>query len=91
MDLTLFTTIKVPKCKLGPFEYAQRISKQPTRLLFIGTIINYLPYHLDHFPKDLQVDLEGSSILPTLMLLIIIYRVDLFSLLYRSLFNFITM
>ena len=70
MDIILFTTIKVSKCKFGPFEHNQNISKLLKRLLYIGNITNYLPYLPDPFLRGLEVDLEGSSIFPTLTLLI---------------------
>ena len=86
----LLITIKVSKCKLGPFEYAQSISKQPTKLVYIGNIISYLFFLPDPFPRGLKVDLEGSSTFPTLTLLIHINRLGLFSHLYGYLFNCVT-
>ena len=90
MDIMLLTTVRVPECKLGPFEYIQSISKWPKGLVYIGNTINCLPYLPDTFPKGLEVDLEGSSTFKTLMILIPINRLGLFSHLYRCLFNYIT-
>ena len=61
MNLKLFTTVHISKCKLGPFEYAQTISKWPMGSVYIGSIVKYLPYLPTLFPKGLEVDLEGTN------------------------------
>ena len=68
MDIILFTTVKVSKHKLGPFDHTQSMFKQPAGLVYIGNNTNYLLYLLDPFPRGLEVDLEGSSIFPALIL-----------------------
>ena len=68
MDTTLLISIKVSKCKLGAFEHAQSMSKRPTGLVYIVNTINYLLCLPDTFPRGLELDLEGSSTVPTLML-----------------------
>ena len=55
------------------------MSKQPIGLVHIGNIIYYLLYLPDTFHRGLEVDLEGSSTFLTLMLLMHIDRLDLFS------------
>ena len=62
------TIVKATKCKLGPFDHAISMSKWPTRSVCAGSIIYYLTYLPDPFPRGLKVDLEGSSTFPTLML-----------------------
>ena len=91
MGIILFTTIKDSKCKLRPFEHTQSMSKWPTEFVYMGNIINYFIYPPDPFPRGLELDLERSSTFPILILLINIDRLDLFSYLYRYLFNCITM
>ena len=66
------------------------MSKQPAGSVNIGNIINYLSYLPDPFPKGLEVDLDGISTSPTLMLLIFFDRLGLFSYLYRYSLNCIT-
>ena len=90
MDITLFTTVKVTKCKLRPFEHAQSMSKHLVGFICIGNIINYLLYLLFAFPRVLEIDLEGSSTFPKLRLSMHIDRLGLLSHLYRCLFNCIT-
>ena len=76
---------KVSKCKSGPFEHAQSMSKWPTGLAYAGSFINYLLYLPDPFPRGLCIDLEGGSTFPPLKLLMYIDRLGLFSHLYRAL------
>ena len=64
------------------FEHAQSMSKCPTESAYIGNIINYLKYLPEPFPRGLKVDLEGSSIFPTLKLLMHIDILGLFRHLY---------
>ena len=49
IDDTFLNNNEVSECKLGPFEHAQSMSKQPTRSAYIGDSINYLFYLL--FPS----------------------------------------
>ena len=67
------------------------MSKRPTGFVYIGSIINYLLYLPDPFPRGLEVDLKGSSIFPTLMPSMHVDRLGLLNHLYRSLFNCATM
>ena len=60
--------VKVTKYKSRPFEYALSISKWPARSVFIVNIVYYLTYLLAPSPRDLAVDIEGSSIFPIIML-----------------------
>ena len=60
IDITLSTTVKVSECKLGLFEHAQSIFKQPIRSLYIGNIVNYLIYLPDPFPRGLEVTWKGA-------------------------------
>ena len=85
------TTVKVTKCKLGPFEDAQSMSKWPAGSDYIGSIINYLTYLPDPFPKGIEVYVEGSSTFPILILSMHIIGLGLFNYLYRYLFNCIAM
>ena len=73
-ETNLSFNIKVSKCKLGPFEHAQSMFKQPTRLGYIGNIINYLFNLLYFFPRGLWKDQEGSSTFLPLTLLMHIDR-----------------
>ena len=91
MDAILFTIVKISKCKPGPFENTQSMSKWPTRSVYIGNTIDYITYLPASFPRGLGIDLEGSSIFPTLILSMLIDRLSLFSQLYRCLFNCITL
>ena len=91
MDPILLIAVKIPKCKLGPYEHAQSMSKWPKEVVYIGNINNYLLYLPDPFPRNLEVDLEGSSTFLPLMLPMDIDRLGLVSHLYGSLFNCITM
>ena len=65
MDAIFLSNIKVSEPKSGPFEHAQSMSKQPARLVYIGSFINYLSYLLAPFPRDLCIDLERSKYIPT--------------------------
>ena len=78
MDVTMITTVKIIKRNSVPFEHAVSISKWPSRSVYIGNIIYYLRYLLAPFPKGLEVDLEGSNILPTLTLVMLIDTLSLF-------------
>ena len=66
------------------------MSKQPAGSVYIGNNINYLTYLPFTFPRGLEVDLEGSSTFPTLILSVHIDRLGLFSHFYRYFFNCIT-
>ena len=68
MNIILLAIIKVSKCKLGSFEYAQSITKWPERLVYIGNIINYLFYFPVPFARGLEIDLEKSGIFPIFIL-----------------------
>ena len=81
---------KVSECKLGLFEYAQSISKLPSRSAYIANFINYLLYLFDPFPRGLGIDLKGSNTFLPLMLSMHINRLGLFSHLYGTLFICIT-
>ena len=81
MGLTIPPTvsiIKVIKCKSGPSEHAISIFKWPRRSVYIGYLLFYLMYLLYPFPGLLEVNLEGSSTFPTLILLIGIDKLGLF-------------
>ena len=78
MNVTMITIVKGTKLKSGPFEYAESMSKRPERSVCIGNIIYYLIYLLSPFPRGLEVDLDGSSTFPILMLSIQINRLGLF-------------
>ena len=82
---------KVSENKLVPFEHAQSMSKWPAGLAYIGNFINYLLYLPAPFPRGLLIHLEGSSIFLPLMLLIHIDRLGLFSHLYGTLLNCLSM
>ena len=56
MDITLLITVEVSECKLGPFDYTQSMSKWPTRLVYISSIINYLLYLPASFSMGLEVE-----------------------------------
>ena len=87
MDTIFLNNNKVSKCKLGPFEHAQSMSKQPAGLVYVGSLpISFLTFPVP-FPRGLFIDLKGSSIFLPLMLLININRLGLFSNLYRTLLN----
>ena len=75
------------KCKSGPFEHAQSMSKWPAGSAYVGNFINYLLYLPDPFLRGLCIDLEGSSTFLLLMLLMHIDRLGLFSHLHRILLN----
>ena len=62
MDAILWTILKVSEYKLGLFEHAQNMSKQPARLAYIGNFINYLFCLPNPFPRSLGMDLKGSNI-----------------------------
>ena len=59
----------------------------PTRLVYIGNFINYLLYLPDPLPRGIRIVLEGSSTFLPLMLSMHIDRLDLFSDLYGTLLN----
>ena len=82
--------VKVSKCRLAPFEYAQSMSKQPVGSVYVGYIFNYLIYLAAQLPRGLELDLEESSILPTLILSMHIHRLSLFNHLYTCLISCIT-
>ena len=67
------------------------MSKQPIRLAYISSFIDYLLYLLAPFHRGLGIDLEGSSIFLTLMLSMHIDRLSLFSYLYGTLLICITL
>ena len=91
MDAMFLSNNKVSKCKSGPFEHAQSMSKWPKRLVYIGYSINYLLYLPAPFPRGLGIDLERSSRFLPLMLLMHIDRLGLLSHLYGTSFICITM
>ena len=72
-------TVKVSESKLRPFEHAQSMFKQPTGLVYIDNIVNYLSYLPYPFLRGLEVDLEGSNTLLTLTISMYIDRLDLVS------------
>ena len=78
---------EVCECKSGPFEHAQSMSKQPVELAYMGNFIRYLLYLLNTFSRGLCIDLEGGSKFLPLTLLMCINRLGLFSHLYRTLLN----
>ena len=59
-----------------PFEHAQSMSKWTTVSVYIA---NYLTYLSASLPKGLEVDLEGSTIFPILMLLMHIDKLGLYN------------
>ena len=87
MDAIFLSNNKVSEHKSGPFEDAQSMSKWPTGLVYTVNFINYLSYLPVSFPRDLCIDLEGSSTFLPLMLLMHINILGLFSNLYRTLLN----
>ena len=68
MYMTMKTILKVIKCMSGYFEYTVSISKQPAGSVHIGKIIYYFICLPIPFLRGLEVDLEGSSTFPILML-----------------------
>ena len=90
MDITLCTIVKVMKHKSGLLEHAQSIAKWPTGFVYMGHIVYYHIYLPDPFSRGLEVDQEGSSTFPTLMLSMYINRLGLFSYFYGYLFSYIT-
>ena len=78
MDLTIPITIKVTKCKSWFFEHSISMSKWPTRSVYVGNIVYHLIYLPDPFVRGLEVDLEGKSIFPILLLSIHIDSLGLF-------------
>ena len=58
------------------------MSKWPAGSVYIGNIINNFLYFPAKFPRGLEVDLEGSSKLLTLILSMYIDRLGLVSHLY---------
>ena len=79
------------KCKLGPLEHAQSISKCPARSIYIGSFITYLLYLPVPFPRDLFIDLEGSNTLLPLTISMHIYRLSFFNHLYKTILNCFSM
>ena len=77
MNAIFYNNNKVSEHKLGPFEHAQSMSKQPARLVYVGSYINYLSYLAAPFPRGMCIDLEGSITFLPLMLLIYIDRIRL--------------
>ena len=75
-------TVKVTKCKLGPFKHAQSIFKWSIGSVYIGNIINYLKYLPITFPRGLEMEPEESRTFPKIMLLMHINRLGLVSHLY---------
>ena len=75
------------ECKLGPLAHAQSMPKWPTGFVYISNIINYLLYLPAPSPRGLEVALEGSSKLLSLMLSIHIKILGLCSHLYGYLFD----
>ena len=67
------------------------MSKRPEGLAYVGTFTSYLLYLPVPFPRDLGIDLEGSSTFLLSMLSIHINRLGLFSHLYENLLNCISM
>ena len=90
IDAMFLITVKISECKLGPFEYAQTMSKWPARLVYLDNIINYLLCLPDPFPRGLEIDLKGSNTFSPLMLLMHIDKLGFVGHLYGSLFNCIT-
>ena len=78
MDTTTTAIVKVAKYKSGPFELAESMSKRPAGFVYIGNIVYYLTNLPNPFPRGLEIDLEGSSRFPTVMLLMLINRLSLF-------------
>ena len=68
-------------------EHAQSMSKWPIRSIYIGNTIKCLIYLPIPFPRGQEVDLEGNSTFPILILLMYIDRLGFFSYFYRCLFN----
>ena len=66
------------------------MSRWPTGFAYAGYILYYLIYHPDPFPRGLEVNLEGSSIFPTLKLSMHINRLGLFYHLWLRLFICLT-
>ena len=91
MDATFLSNDKMSEHKPWLFEHAQSVSKWPAGSAYIGNFINYLLYHPAPFPRDLWIDLEGSSTFLPLMLSMHINRLGLFSHLYRTLLNCLSM
>ena len=78
------------ECKLGRFEHALSMSKQPAGLEYAGNLINYLWNLPNPFPWGICIDLEASSTFLPLMLSMHINRLGFSSHLYRTLFICIT-
>ena len=53
LKFSLLAIVKVSEHKLGLFEHAQSMSKQPAGLVYIGNIINYLFFLPAPFPRGL--------------------------------------
>ena len=74
MDLTvtaIVSIVKVIKHKPGLFERVLIMLKRPTGSVYIGIILYYLIYLPNPFPRGLEVDLEGTSTFPELILLML--------------------
>ena len=67
------------------------MSKCPTGLAYVGYFINYNFYLPVPSPRGLRIDLEGGSTFLPLMLSMHINRLGLFSHLYRTLLNCLSM
>ena len=78
MDITMTTIVKMTKHKLRLLEHTESISKWPTGSVYIGNIVYHLTCLSAFFLKGLEVDLEGSSIFPTFILLMHIDRLGLY-------------
>ena len=63
------------------------MSKQPVGLAYIGNSINYPLYLPDPFPRGPVIDLDWSNTFLLLMLLMHIDKLGLYSHLYGSLLN----
>ena len=63
--------VKVTKSKSELFKYTRSMLKWPEGSVYIGYILYYPIYLLAPLPRGLEVDLEGSSIFPTLRLFMI--------------------
>ena len=73
------TTVKVTKRKSGLFEHAVSIFKRPIGSVYISYLIYYITYLPIPFPRGIEVDLEESSIFPTLLLSMHTNSLGLFS------------
>ena len=90
MDATFLRSNKVSECKSEPFEHAHNMSKWPAGLAYVASFMNYLLYLPIPFPRGLCINLEGSSTFLPLTLSMHIDRLGLFSHLYRTSFNYLS-